>query len=307
MSRAKNLPDWRSLLFCPASNARFVAKAHTRGADAVILDLEDSVAANGKAAARAGLQAAVAAIRHGGGPQAPDVGVRINRPLALAVEDIAAAVAAGAAFLVLPKVMGPEHVALLAEVAAAHEADLGRPVAETGFLAVVEDARALARIDAIAAAERLVGLAVGGEDFATDLGAEPSFDALYVAKMLGVHAARAAGILPVGVLAGLSNLGRPDDYAAMLKRSRGVGFAAAMCVHPNHVTLINAEYGPAPEEVERAARLVAAFDAAEAAGLGVIAFEDRMIDRPVAARARRLLARSGAAASAPAPAQGAAR
>lgn len=290
---AQPLPAWRSMMFCPADNPRFVGKAHTRGADAIILDLEDSIAPEAKAAARAALKGAVAEVGQGGA----DVCVRINRPLSLAVADIAAAVEAGATFLMLPKVMGPEHVRLLAEEVTDHELRCGRPLGVTRLVAVVEDALGLTRINAIATASpRLVGLAVGSEDMATDLDAVPGVEALFVAKMLGVHAARAAGLLPIGILAGLSNLDRPEEYAALLARSRAVGFAAAMCVHPSHVPLINDAYGPSAAQLDHARRLVAAFEAGEAKGQGAIAFEGQMVDLPVVARARKLLARAGKAA-----------
>jgi len=286
---ARELPLWRSLLFCPANAGRFVARAHERGADAVILDLEDSVPSDQKAAARATVAASARAVHAGG----PDVLVRINRELDLAVADIAAAVCADVAGLVLPKVRGPEHIQLLAEAVAAQEARLGLAPGHTRFLALVETAAALARIDAIAAADpRLAGLAVGGEDLATDLDAEPSADSLYVAKMLGVHAARAAGILPVGVLASVAGVAGDEAYRAMLARSRALGFAAATCVHPAQVPLINAAFGPSPAQLERARRLLQAYRDGQRAGQGAVLFEGTMVDRPVAERAERLLARA---------------
>jgi citrate lyase subunit beta/citryl-CoA lyase len=79
----------------------------------------------------------------------------------------------------------------------------------------------------------------------------------------------------------------------MLRRSRAIGFACASCVHPSQVAIINEEYGARPEEVERAKRLVAAFDAALAEGKGAVAFEGDMIDKPIVERAKKLIARSG--------------
>lgn len=285
----KNLPVWRSLMFCPANAERFIAKAHTRDADAVILDLEDSVAYAEKAAARAQVAEAAARVGQAGA----DVLVRINRELDLAVADIAASVCQAVTGLVLPKVAGAEHVQLLAEVIAAQEQRRGLPLGHTRIVVLVETAAALENIWQIARAHsRIVALAVGGEDLATDLDAEPSADSLYVAKMSGVHAARAAGILPLGVLASVAGIDAADTYAAMLKRSRALGFACATCVHPAHVPLINAAYAPSAEAVSHATRLIACFDQAQAQGLGAIAFEGSMIDKPVADRARRVLARA---------------
>src|SRR5215468_669718 len=127
-------PAWRSLLFVPVLSERFLSKAHTRGADAIILDLEDSILPTHKDAARAALPAAVPRVAQGGA----DVVVRINRPLDLAVADIAASVMPAVAALMLPKVMGPEHVRLLAELVAAREEALGMPIGHTRFLVLIE-------------------------------------------------------------------------------------------------------------------------------------------------------------------------
>lgn len=290
--RTRSLPSWRSLMFCPANAQRFVEKAHTRGADAIILDLEDSVSAPEKAAARAGVAAAAATVGQAGA----DVLVRINRELHWAVEDIATAVRPAVMGLVLPKVMGPEHVRLLSEVVATREIELGLALGHTRFVVLVESAAAVEHMNAIARSdERVVAMAVGGEDLATDLDAEPSADSLYVAKVLGVHAARAAGILPMGVLASVAGVVGSDAYRAMLQRSRALGFACATCVHPAQVPLLNEAFGPTPAQLERAQRLVQAYEEGQARGTGAVLFEGAMVDRPVAERAYRLLARAKAA------------
>lgn len=285
----RTLPTWRSLMFCPANAQRFVDKAHTRGADAIILDLEDSVSVGEKAAAREGVAQAALIVGQGGA----DVLVRINRELHWAVPDIAAAVGPAVTGLVLPKVMGPEHVRLLSEVVATHEQAQGLPLGHTRFVALVESAAAVEHMGAIARSDpRMVAMAVGGEDLSTDLDAEPSADSLYVAKMLGVHAARAAGILPLGVLASVAGVADSEPYSAMLARSRALGFACATCVHPAQVPLLNAAFGPTSAQLDRASRLVAAYEAGVAQGLGAILFEGAMVDKPVAERAYRLLDRA---------------
>jgi citrate lyase subunit beta/citryl-CoA lyase len=290
--REKGLPNWRSLMFCPANAQRFVDKAHTRGADAIILDLEDSVSPAEKAAARSAVAAAASAVGQAGA----DVLVRINRELHWAVEDIAASVGPAVMGLVLPKVMGPEHVRLLSEVVAAREIARGLAPGHTRLVALVESAAAVEHMNAIARSdERLVAMAVGGEDLATDLDAEPSADSLYVAKMLGLHAARAAGILPLGVLASVAGVADGDAYRAMLQRSRALGFACATCVHPVQVPLLNHAFGPTPEQLMRARDLVQAYEEGQARGAGAVLFEGAMVDRPVAERAYRLLARAMAA------------
>ncbi|MCS6892704.1 MAG: CoA ester lyase [Rhodovarius sp.] len=283
------LPSWRSLLYVPVTREKFVERAHERGADAIILDLEDSIPPSEKAAARAALPAAVPKVaRHGA-----EVTVRINRPLDLAVEDIRAAVMPGVRALVCTKIMGPDHVRLLAELIEAAEVARGMERGATGMILLLEDAAAVLQAEAIARAHpRIIALGVGGEDLATDLGGEATADTLELPKRLGLLAARAAGVLPLGFIGTVAGLSDPEGYRLMLRRSRALGFACASCVHPAQVPIINEEYGPKPEEVERARRMIAAFEQALAQGLGAVAFEGQMIDRPVVERARRLLERA---------------
>lgn len=280
-----SLPSWRSLLFVPVTSERFLAKAHERGADAIILDLEDSILPEHKDMARAAIAAAVPRVAQRGG----DVVVRINRPLDLAVADIAASVMPGVAALMLPKVMGPEHVRLLGELASAREEALGMEIGHTRFLALIESPAALPHLYAIAAAPRMAGMSVGGEDMATELGAIPSADSMYVYAMMGLAACRTAGILPMGSMGQLAKIDDLEAYRAGLKRGRALGFTTASCIHPVHVPIINEEYGAAPKEIDRARRLIAAFDAS---GAGAVAFEGSMVDLPVVERARRLLQRA---------------
>jgi citrate lyase subunit beta / citryl-CoA lyase len=282
-------PNWRSLLFVPATAEKFVARAHTRGADVIILDLEDSIPPPAKDAARAALPEAAKIAGQAGA----DICVRINRALEMSIPDIAAAVMPEVSVLMLPKLMGPEHVKLLSEVVAAREAALGMRVGHTRFIGVVETPQALPALSAIASADpRMAALGVGTEDLSTELEAVPGADALYVFGMMAVAAARGAGILPMGSIGAFADFSDLGAYRESLRRSRRLGFGCAACIHPAQVPIINEEYGPAPAEVDRARRLIAAFDAALAAGQGAVAFEGAMIDLPVVERARRLLARA---------------
>lgn len=287
---SRALPLWRSLLFCPANSERFIGKAHERGADAVILDLEDSIPMAEKASARDQVAASAQRIHAHG----VDVLVRINRELELAVADVIQSVSPSVCAVVIPKVKGPEHVQLLAEVLAARERALGLPVGHTRVMVLVETAEGMTNINAIAKAHpRMVAMAVGGEDLATELDAEPGVDALYIPKMLGVIAARAAGILPIGVLASVAQLdNKNDEYRAMLHRSRRLGFAGATCVHPGQVAVLNEVYSPGAAQIDLARRIVNAYEEAVQRGEGAVAVDGRMVDRPVVLRAQRLLAQT---------------
>jgi citrate lyase subunit beta/citryl-CoA lyase len=287
MTTATTLPVWRSLLFCPANVEKFVTKAHARGADAIILDLEDSVAFASKEEARQAVRTAAKTVGQAGA----DVLVRINRPLPLAVRDIEAAVSADVFGLVLPKVASADHVRLLSETVLEVELAKGVAPGHSRFLLLVESAAALDNIHAIAASDqRVAGLAVGGEDLATDLGAEPTVDALYVAKMMGLHAARAANILPIGVLASVAALDDDDGYRAMIRRSRALGFEGATCVHPKHVAVLNEEFSPSANEVAKAKALLAA----DPGNAGAFFYDGAMIDMPAIVRAKRTVSRARA-------------
>ncbi len=181
----------------------------------------------------------------------------------------------GVAALMLPKVMGPEHVRLLAELVTDREAALAMPIGHTRFLALIESPAALPHLFAIAAAPRMAGMSVGGEDMATELGAIPSADSMYVFAMQGLAAARAAGILPMGSMGQLANIDDLDAYRLGLRRAKALGFTTAACIHPAHVPIINEEYGASAAELDRARRLIAAFEAAAADGAGAVAFEGR--------------------------------
>ncbi|MFN8983250.1 MAG: HpcH/HpaI aldolase/citrate lyase family protein, partial [Alphaproteobacteria bacterium] len=219
-----NPNSWRSLLFIPAVAERFVAKAHTRGADVIILDLEDSIPPSEKETARAALPGAAKAIAAHG----QEICVRINRPLELAVPDIAAAIMPEVSCLMLPKVMGPEHIKLLSEVVAAREAALGMKPGHTRFIGVVETPDALPALHAIAMADpRMAALGVGSEDLSTELEAVPGADSLYVYGMMAVAAARAARILPLGSIGVFADFSDLDAYRASLRRSRALGFGCA--------------------------------------------------------------------------------
>ncbi|MFC7554673.1 aldolase/citrate lyase family protein [Pseudoroseomonas wenyumeiae] len=160
------------------------------------------------------------------------------------------------------------------------------------FIALIETPDALPHLFAIAAADpRMAAMSVGGEDMATELGALLP-GSMYVWAMHGIAASRAAGILPMGSMGNFAQINDLENYRMGLKRGKRLGFAAASCIHPSHVPIINEEYGASAEDIDRAQRLLLAFEAAAAEGLGAVAFEGSMVDLPVANRARRLLERA---------------
>lgn len=275
----------RSLLYVPANAPRFVARAHERGADALILDLEDAVPPPAKPAARAALAEAVPAVGRGGAM----VFVRVNSGDALEA-DAAAACVAGAAGLLVPKVGSPETLRRLGDALADIERRLGRP--PMTLVPLLEDPGAILDARAIAlASPRVLALVVGGEDLATAMDADPTAEMLRTPKLLVHLAAKAAGVLSWGLLRSIADYSDIAAIAASAREARGLGFDGASCVHPSVVPLLNAAFSPDPAALDRARRMVAA---SQAAGEGTFVFEGAMVDLPIVERARRLILRAKA-------------
>ncbi|MGE5202466.1 MAG: HpcH/HpaI aldolase/citrate lyase family protein [Acidobacteriota bacterium] len=288
MSERRELPVWRSMLFVPVTVRKFVDGAAKRGADAIILDIEDSVPVAEKPRARSLLQEAAEIVARGGA----DVVVRINRPLRMAIADIEATVSPRVAALALPKIESAEHLCLLAEVVDEVECERGMVPGTTKLLAMVETASAFFRMAEIARAHpRLVAMTLGAEDFALSVGMVPEAEGLFFPKQQMIIAARAAGILPMGFLGTVADFRDLEAFRATLKRSRRLGFMGASVIHPAQVPILNEEFAPAAEEVAHAERVVAAYGKATAEGVGAIVVDGKMIDVPVVERAQALLAR----------------
>ena len=283
-------PVWRSGLFVPVNVERFVAKASTRGADTIQLDLEDSIAPADKDAARRALPGAVERIRREG---RSEVLVRINQPLELAVRDIEAAVLPGVAGLMITKVEGPDHLRLLDELVSRLEASRGLADRSVRFLALIEAPGPLLQAAAIArATPRTIALSLGAEDYATAIGGEPTEDVLLLPKQLMLQAARAAGLMPMGTIGTVADFSDMAAYAGVVRRSASFGFMGASAIHPSQVPVLNAGFSPSAEAVAQAARIVAADREAAAAGRGSFALDGKMIDIPIVQRAEALLARA---------------
>jgi citrate lyase subunit beta / citryl-CoA lyase len=287
----KDLPVWRSMLFVPVTARRFVEGAARRGADAIILDLEDSVALSEKERARTLVPEAARIVSRGGA----DVVVRLNRPLRMCVRDLEAVIGPGVLAVALPKAESAQHVQLVAEVIDELEAERGIPIGTTKMLAMVETASAFFRIAEIAGAHpRLVALNLGAEDFSTSAGILPEPEALSMPKQMAVFAARAAGIMPMGFIGSIAEFHDLDAFRETIRRSRRFGFIGASVIHPSQIPILNEEFRPGAAEVEHAGRVVAAYDKALAEGVGAVTVDGKMIDVPVVERAKLLLDREAA-------------
>jgi citrate lyase subunit beta / citryl-CoA lyase len=290
MSLTRKLPIWRSALFVPANVERFVAKATGYGADALIIDLEDSIEPAQKDAARALVPGIVHQFRNDG---RSDVMVRINQPLELAVRDLESAVLAGVSAIQIPKVEGPDHLRLLDELVTRLEMSRGLPAGMIWFIGLIEAPGPLARAHAIASSTpRLAGIMLGVEDYATAIGALPSDDTLLVPMHQIVQAACAAGIMPLGTIGSVADFRDLDGYARIVRRSARCGFLGSGCIHPSQVPILNAGFTPSSQEIEYAERVIALGQSSAADGRAAFAMDGRMIDIPIVQRARGVLARA---------------
>jgi citrate lyase subunit beta / citryl-CoA lyase len=281
-------PVWRSLLYVPIVNERFVAKAHERGADAVILELEDAVAPSEKDRARALVADAAPRVGQAGA----DVLVRVNRPWRLAVRDLEAAVGPDVRAIVLPKVDSAEHVRALSEIAASVEDERGLPVGHTLFFPRIEGAKGLLNAAEIAAADpRVVAIGLGSSDYTLSVGMEPGGLGNAIASFHVVNAAAAAGVPPIGLVGTIVDFGDLEAFRRVAEESRALGLRGAPCVHPSQVPILNEVFSPTEEELERARRVVEEYEKALAAGEGAITVDGRFVDVPYYEQAKRLLAR----------------
>jgi citrate lyase subunit beta / citryl-CoA lyase len=285
-------PRWRSLLYVPVTAERFVEKAHTRGADAVTLELEDGVAPSEKERAR-GLVATAAPIV---GQSGADVLVRINRPWRLAVKDIEASVGRQVRGLVLPKVDSADHVRAVADVVEDVERDQGHAVGQTVFFLRIESAEGVLHAAEIADAHpRVVALGLGVGDFSLSLGVPHNGLAVTIAASQVVLAANAAGRVPLGLASTITNFADAEEYRQAVAEARRLGFRGAPCVHPNQVAILNELFSPTPEERERAKEIIDEYEQALARGLGAITTSSGMfVDIPVYEYAKRTLAQTPA-------------
>lgn len=279
----------RSYLFTPAHQDRLLARAHERGADVVLLDLEDSVPSDQKQAARDGLAAAVATLSAHGAR----IAIRINSALGHLARDVESACLAGVEALMLPKVENPSLLSMVADHLTAGEAAAGLPQGTIGLIALIETAQGLINAPDIArATTRLTALAFGTEDFSADCGFEPSIQTLSVPAQHLVWAARSAGLSVIGLPGSIADVAEIDRFADAARHGRQLGFDGVMCIHPKQVTVVNQIFTPTAEALEKARRITDAYDQAAQQGQGAVLLDGKMIDPPVVARAVRLLRQS---------------
>jgi citrate lyase subunit beta/citryl-CoA lyase len=280
----EQLEACRALLFVPAAAPHFIAKAHQRGAGAIILDLEDSIAPDQKQAARGNIQPAAAELRRNG---VSHILVRIN---AGSAADIDAAVSKDVDALVLPKADTLDDIVWADTALSAAEQRCGLPDGQIRLLVLVETPAAVLNAAALATHGRVAALVLGGEDLALALGVEPTPEALTYPASAIAFAARGHHKVPLGVPGSLAAIVDTEIFARTVQLARQIGMAGAFCIHPKQVEVVNTAFAATPEAYAQAQRILAAFDAAQRAGKGAVMFEGKMLDLPIVERARRVVA-----------------
>lgn len=283
----------RSLLFVPGDSERKLSKGLESGADALIVDLEDSVSADNKPAARETARDFIASSAGRG----PLLYVRVNDlTTGLTEDDLGAVMAAAPAGIMLPKCNGPDDVGSLAVKLRVAEAEHGREDGSTRIVPIITETP-LGVMNAAGyrhAGERLAGLTWGAEDLSAEIGAQATrdengryTDVFRFARLTTVLAASAAEVAAIDTV--YPDFRDVDGFRRDCLEAARDGFTARMAIHPAQVEIINAVFTPSGEEVEMARAVVLAF--ADAGNPGVVAIDGKMYDRPHLKRAQRLLAR----------------
>jgi len=281
---------WRSLLFIPVLEETFIAKAASRGADAVVLDLEASVDPARKDEARAALPDAVSRLA-----SQVDVTVRINTLWTPAFRDLEASVIEGVSAIHLPHCETAAQVEAVSEMIGELERERGLPQDKIRVVTLLESAVAVLNARQIASASpRLVAMTVGVEDYATSMGVAATPEVLTPAVQQVNQAARAASVASLSVAASMSDFRDVEGLRAAASYARAIGTTGGYAVHPAQVAVLNDVFSPTEDELDWARRVVEAAEIAARQGQAVTKVEGRMIDLPLVIRAKSIIAREQA-------------
>lgn len=281
---------FRCLLFVPGTDRRKIEKAYTLQADAVILDLEDAVAAGEKDSARRLVSEIIAS------PELPPTFVRVNGVTTSHIlADLQEVVRPGIAGIMLAKAETAEEVRRVDWLTGLLEEERNMPRGALELVPFIESARGIENAREVAAAcPRVKRLAFGGNDYTADTWTTYSEEGteLFYARAKLIAASRVAGIEPPldTVCPFIKNLSALREDAL---RAKKMGFQGKMVIHPAQIEPVLEIFSPTPEEIAAAEKIVAAFEAAEAQGTGVIQLDGKMVEYPIVNRARQILAAAG--------------
>jgi citrate lyase subunit beta/citryl-CoA lyase len=285
----------RSRLYLPGNEPKFLVNAGLHEPDAVILDLEDSVHPSEKDAARIVVRNALRCVDFHGAERM----VRINQP-PLGLIDLEEVVPESPHLILIPKVENADQVREVAQ--RVENIQAGESRGPVWLMPILESALGIEHAFEIArATDSIVAVTIGLEDYTADLGVRKTTEgseSLYARTRL-VNAAHAAGVQAIDSVFG--DVGDMEGLKTWGSQSRSLGFEGMGCIHPRQIQPIHEAFAPSTEEIEKAQRIVIAFQEAEAKGLGVVSLGSRMIDRPVVLRAQRLVERARRAGLIPEP------
>ena len=268
----------RSRLYIPGDNPKLMLNAGIYNSDGIILDLEDAVAPDKKDDARYLVRNALRSVNFYGS----EVMVRINQ-LPFGLKDLEFVVPHGVQLILVPKCETREQVKAVDHKIAQI---LGEENTKIHLMPIIESALGAVNAYEIATSSpNVVAMAIGLEDYTADLGVQRTHEGTesFYARSALVNAAKAAGIQAIDSV--FSDVDDLEALAETVKRSKAMGFAGMGCIHPRQVAVINENFNPGPAEIEKALKIVDAFDKAREKGLGVVALGSKMIDAPVVKRA----------------------
>jgi citrate lyase subunit beta/citryl-CoA lyase len=284
----------RSWMFVPGDRERMIEKALGLTVDAIMMDLEDGVAASEKDTARrhiaTSLDQVAARLEEDLSAHTPSRYVRINAVGHERMrEDLALVVRPGLEGLVVPKVENPEQVKTVERILDVREPELKMPAKSVRMLVAIESPQGLFNAYAIASASpRVIGLIFGAEDFSRELGLPlrregEARDLIYARSALATAAAAAHVQAVDGVWPDLKD---PEGLATFSRQSRRLGFSGMSLIHPAQIAAVNAAFTPTADEIDYARRVLKAFEDARERGEGAVAFGGQLLDYPIVDRAR---------------------
>jgi citrate lyase subunit beta / citryl-CoA lyase len=285
----------RSTLILPVNVPRFVEKAHLRGADAVMLDLEDAVPAREKASARRLVREAIPRVARGGA----EVFVRVNHGPTDLRDDLEASVWPTLDGICLPKTESAGEIERLEAQVADLERRRGMTPGRIELTAIIETPRGVLSAEAIAGASRRIrSMSLGPEDYCLALGVEPSADGVELRYALSkvVTVCKAAGIAPMGLLGSIAGFRDLGAFERAASRAHHLGCVGASCIHPDQVAILNRVFSPPTEDVARARKAAEAFEAGLRNGTASVSVDGAMVDTPVYRRATHTLEQAAAVA-----------
>ena len=276
----------RTMMFLPGNNPSMITDAHIYGPDSVMIDLEDATSVTQKDAARFLVSEALKTIDY----KTTERVVRINGlDTPFGADDIRAVVKAGVDVIRLPKTDTPDDIIAVDKLITEVEKEIGREW-QTLMMAAIESARGVLNAKEIAlASPRMMGIALGAEDYVTNLKTSRSKHGweLYYARESIVLAARNAGIYCFDTV--YSDVNNMEGFKQEVQFIKDLGFDGKSCIHPKQVRAVHEIYTPTQKEIEKALRVINGAKEAEAKGSGVISVDGKMVDAPIIARAYRVL------------------